>query len=143
MGEFAPQARFRKDQVVLALAGDSILADLAIDSVAVLKVDVEGAELEVLEGLRRTLTRDRPIVIFEALPTGYHLYPAVIPIANADERQQRRKRLQALDAFLRDSGLIVAHIEADGTSTPVPRLVDAADAIRDIDLVNFVALTQD
>jgi len=99
MGEFAPETRFRKDQAVLALTGDSILADLTIDAVAVLKIDVEGAELEVLEGLRRTLTRDRPIVVFEALPTSYHLYPAIIPIANAEECQQRRKRLEALDAF--------------------------------------------
>jgi len=141
-GELAADARFRKDQVVLALAGDSILPDLMIDAVALLKVDVEGAELEVLEGLRRTLTRDRPTVIFEALPTGHHLYPAVIPITNAEERQQRRRRLQALEALLRELGLIIAHIERDGTSTPVPHLVDAVDAIRDIDLVNFVALPE-
>jgi len=39
--------------------------------------------------------------------------------------------------------MVVAHIERDGTSTPVSRLVDAADSVLNIDLVNFVAFTRD
>jgi FkbM family methyltransferase len=41
---------------------DVLPADLAPD---LIKVDVEGAELEVFEGARRTLARHRPIVVFE------------------------------------------------------------------------------
>jgi len=35
---------------------------------AVIKIDVEGAELEVLEGLREVIQRDGPVLIFELLP---------------------------------------------------------------------------
>ncbi len=35
------------------------------DRVAVLKIDVEGAELDVLKGAERVLTKDRPALLFE------------------------------------------------------------------------------
>ena len=44
------------------------LLDLLIDPrdrVSVIKIDVEGAELQVLRGATKTIRRDRPIVVFE------------------------------------------------------------------------------
>lgn len=38
----------------------------ASDRVALLKIDVEGAELDVLKGAERILTRDRPTIVFES-----------------------------------------------------------------------------
>lgn len=45
--------------------------------VRVVKVDVEGSELEVLEGGRETILRDRPALIVELL-TGAHADPAAV-----------------------------------------------------------------
>jgi FkbM family methyltransferase len=52
---------------VAVFPGDTVLATLDRPTVGVLKVDVEGAELEVLEGLRETLD-SRPFVLCEILP---------------------------------------------------------------------------
>ena len=35
------------------------------DRIALIKIDVEGAELEVLEGGKSVISRDKPLVIFE------------------------------------------------------------------------------
>jgi Methyltransferase FkbM domain len=35
------------------------------DRVSVIKIDVEGAELQVLRGAAKTIRRDRPLVVFE------------------------------------------------------------------------------
>ena len=43
---------------------DSVLAELTLDA-AVIKIDVEGAELSVLRGASRTLTSVRPTVVLE------------------------------------------------------------------------------
>jgi len=53
---------------VPVLRGD----DLGLDRVDLLKIDVQGAEVAVLKGLRRTLTRSRPglAVMIEAWPYG-------------------------------------------------------------------------
>jgi hypothetical protein len=50
------------------------LDSYGFEQVRVIKVDVEGSELEVLEGGRQTILRDRPTLILELL-TGAHADP--------------------------------------------------------------------
>ena len=45
--------------------GDDFLARERIPSASLIKIDVEGYEVEVLKGLRKTLHRDAPVVLFE------------------------------------------------------------------------------
>jgi len=47
---------------------DSISSEINIDDIALIKIDVEGAEIEVLEGLRSEIIRYRPLILFEVLP---------------------------------------------------------------------------
>lgn len=61
---------------------------MAERSAGVIKVDVEGAELEVLLGLRGLLARDRPAVVCEVLFAD--------PNADLDWHQQRNQRLTRL-----------------------------------------------
>jgi hypothetical protein len=44
---------------------DSILRSMNFGKVKFIKIDVEGAELQVLTGSMQTLRRDKPIVVFE------------------------------------------------------------------------------
>jgi FkbM family methyltransferase len=48
--------------------GDEVMESLNIRDLALIKIDVEGLELAVLQGLQRTLARQDPIVMFEAHP---------------------------------------------------------------------------
>jgi len=47
---------------------DDILAELGIDSVALMKLDVEGSEAAVLRGAMSMLSQSRPILVFELYP---------------------------------------------------------------------------
>lgn len=55
-------------EYVQCRVGDEVLSEMKIDSIAAIKIDVEGAELQVIQGLRDTLRQLRPPVIFEVLP---------------------------------------------------------------------------
>ncbi|MEM3622763.1 MAG: FkbM family methyltransferase [Candidatus Bathyarchaeia archaeon] len=50
---------------VPALPLDHLLNELDLDRIDYIKIDVEGAEFEVLEGLKETLRTKRPIIIVE------------------------------------------------------------------------------
>ena len=58
----------------IAVTVSTLDAELEGMAPAVLKIDVEGAELEVLEGARAVLARAQPIVIFEHVPSAASLY---------------------------------------------------------------------
>ena len=53
--------------------GDDLLRTLAPNRISFIKIDVEGAELEVLQGLAKTLAEHRPIVLCEIVmvPAGH------------------------------------------------------------------------
>lgn len=48
---------------------DHIVKSLGIEKVDVIKMDIEGAEIEALEGARETILKDRPVLLIEA----YHI----------------------------------------------------------------------
>ncbi len=93
------------------VAGDGFLADRGIDEIDLIKVDVEGFEKRVLEGLRETLTRFRPILVVEltyhldisfanenqllkALPPDYRLFSFDTRKANGKKSRRKGKRVR-------------------------------------------------
>lgn len=59
--------RHQADAIVQVDVPVATLDSFGFDNVGFIKIDVEGAELDVLEGARRTIMRDRPILLAELL----------------------------------------------------------------------------
>ena len=91
---------------VPAFKGDDVVAEKQIDSIAVLKIDVEGAELEVLRGFRQTLRTQQPFVVCEILPV-YHL--------NSENLRQRKKRQETVLAEIKALRYTVYRIKSAHT----------------------------
>lgn len=66
--EYRPAGFYSSYKHIVTMSGDDALAGLGSPAVAVIKIDVEGAELEVIRGLRATISANRPFVFFEVLP---------------------------------------------------------------------------
>ncbi len=95
-GFYGP-AFFSERAPVPCFDGDTLVAALTTRPVALIKIDVEGGELEVLMGLAKTIERSRPALIVEIIP----------PYANdASEHTavMRRSRIARLDELLREWG---------------------------------------
>jgi FkbM family methyltransferase len=65
---FREPERYAHAMVVPVAIGDEVLDDLGVGDVSIVKIDVEGGELDVLRGLRRTIARCAPFVFCEVLP---------------------------------------------------------------------------
>ena len=85
---------------------DDLMSQLGVDRLDFIKVDVEGMELEVFRGGRRTLETLRPVVLFETLEMF---------------REKRRERTGVADIFaaiedlLRRLGYRLCDLRSDGT----------------------------
>lgn len=99
---------FRRTQSVLMTTGDSMVEALGMQNVRLLKVDVEGAELEVLRGFRKTLATHAPYLVFEMLPAA----------PDAGEENRRVTRARDLMALLGGLGYRFRPITDTGLDEP-------------------------
>jgi FkbM family methyltransferase len=112
-------------QVATLLPGDEVMARLEIDEIAVIKIDVEGGELEVLRGLERTLRARRPYVICEILP--------VVDV-KAPTGELRLTRQEAVLDFLRKMGYAAFRVHGDLSIQPI----EAIEVHSSLDLSNYI-----
>jgi FkbM family methyltransferase len=71
LGSFLPDVRPELDLDRTKYAAVFNYADIDTfieEPIALLKIDVEGAELEIVRGMAAAIRRDRPIVVIELLP---------------------------------------------------------------------------
>lgn len=112
---------------VAVFKGDDAARHLGIRSISVLKIDVEGAELEVLTGLEDTINNLRPVVICEILP---------VPETASAEGAAKQKKTESVLHFFSKAGYRMSRIEDDGGITAL-RTIDAHE---DIALRNYLFL---
>lgn len=102
--------------LVPVLRGDTALADLRLDKIAVLKIDVEGAELDVLRGLPDTLRLWQPPVMFEVLPNFFGAERKPIDARLAAEHNQRA---EAIFDFFTTQGYGIHQVDKAGAWSPI------------------------
>lgn len=110
--DFRPTENFDHRVPVPVFKYDSLGEGITDVRVRFAKIDVEGAELEVLASMERVIERDRPPMLIELLP---------VYTADDSERLQRQGRVED---FVRDKGYVIFRIlkNADNTFAKVERI---------------------
>lgn len=85
-------SHYANARYVVASQGDTVLDSLNVKEIAVIKIDVEGAEMDVLNGLSQTLDNHRPLIICEILP---------VKNSDADIQSMRQERSNSIQASLK------------------------------------------
>jgi FkbM family methyltransferase len=89
---------------ILTFQGDDILDSLDVDEIAVIKIDVEGAELEVLNGLKSTVEKRRPYIYCEIWPLPHEDDPIYL---------EKHRRLTEIYRLLMDMDYSVLGVVPD------------------------------
>ncbi|MFW2830157.1 FkbM family methyltransferase [Sphingomonas sp. ID0503] len=129
-------SRYRAESAVTyvpARIGDEVLREMSIDDPAIIKVDVEGAEISVFRGLSGTLAEKRPICFFEVLPNyaGHDRVPIDVSLA-----ERNRAAAADLYAFFAEAGYRIHQIDQAGGEAPIDAFdLDRPDAFVGTDYV--------
>jgi FkbM family methyltransferase len=82
---------------------ESVSSLLSIDNVGIIKIDVEGAELEVIKSLSRIIRDYRPIILLEVLPV------------RSNENVLRKDRQEELEQIFNDLNYIIFRVKKTGS----------------------------
>ena len=86
--------------------GDSFISALGIEQVAAIKIDVEGAEWEVLQGLEQTIKQHRPFLFCEIWP---------LPESADPNYAVKLERRQCIFDFLQQMDYQILGVQSDAT----------------------------
>ena len=134
---FRPAGFYSFAKYIATARGDDILPRFDLEALAVIKIDVEGAELEVVEGLLASIDRYAPFIVFEVLPN-YHV--ALHAKADAETVAFREGRLEKLEQVLRSKGYVIYQMSAGGRLGRTGKIRPNATA--DLSTTDYVAVQE-
>jgi FkbM family methyltransferase len=118
--EVRPPSMYSGRMTVCVCRGDDLLRD--VDRIALIKIDAEGAEPRILEGLEQTIARHRPPILIEVLPYAHlennsydRSYFGELPEAERLRLVANRKQAgQTIAGIVERAGYRVFRVDGDG-----------------------------
>lgn len=111
IADFRPDKVYRKIFVPV-YRFEHISHELKIQKPAIIKIDVEGAELEVLQSLFDVIMRERPLVLLEILP------------CYTEKNIERISRQEQLEALLKKASYRILRVIKSSDSHTVKQLLE-------------------
>jgi len=132
---FRPAAFYKSYRYVSVRKGDSVVAELNIPEISTIKIDVEGGELEVIEGLSQTIREHKPFVIFEVLNSFLILTGEKLDQQSVEFRQSRIERMEAALTAL---GYDIYQVLPENSLKKTTKIQPGKTA--DLSMTNYVAV---
>lgn len=132
---FRPESYYSRVTHIYAVRGDDIMESLGVTDISILKIDVEGAELEVVRGLHQTIQTMTPFIVFEVL----HNY-LVVTKQSLDEKalQFRNERTRELEKLIRSLGYHIYQIRGHEGVAPVDSIEPEREGV--LEWTDYIAV---
>lgn len=98
--DFRSDAKEQRKQFVPCFKAETIIERFKLPSVGIIKIDVEGAEKEVLQGLEKLIKENQPLIQIE-----------VLPVYNK-ENAERLQRQNAIEKLIKKLNYSIFRIES-------------------------------
>ena len=127
---FRSESEYKRRIKVPILGAEFLPGELLEHKVGVLKVDVEGGELDVFRAMTPVLRKHQPLIISELLP---------IYDATTEQGSFRKERQDALTGILHDLGYCIIRLHLDGSRERLEEI----EVHSDIALTNYLFVPVD
>jgi len=135
--EHRPDSFYAGSKIIPVFRGDELFSTLSVPSISLIKIDVEGAELEVLRGLPVTLKTHRPFVVFEVLNN----YLVVTREGLSDElTAHRNEKAQQISSYFDQAGYRVFNVRGKRL---IPSKVITPEVSADLSITDYVAVPEE
>lgn len=132
---FRPDDFYKIKQYIYVMQGDDIIRELKPSQISAIKIDVEGSELEVVQGFDETLKKFSPFVIFEVLN---HYLAATKQQLDDQTISFREQRLAVLEDTLRNLGYSIYNIQSSDRIVEVPQIQPKVTS--DLSITDYLAV---
>jgi FkbM family methyltransferase len=132
---FRPESFYSGHCYVSVRKGDEVVSELKLPQISTIKIDVEGGELEVLQGLSNTIRGQQPIIVFEVLNSYLVLSEEKL---DEDLIQFRRERIDGMENALRSAGYDIYQVLPEPALKKVETIQPGTTA--DLSATNYVAI---
>ena len=124
---FRDQAVLRSEFVPL-FDFDDLSTILGLDSMSVLKIDVEGGELEVIKTLRKEIAKHKPVILMEILPV------------YEEENKSRLSRQEEIQAILDELGYAWFRVKKAGDKLKGVEMIERIGIHSDLNDCEYVVV---
>lgn len=135
---FRPNEFYKGEQTICVSIGDDIIPKLGLPRVSTIKIDVEGGELEVIDGLKQTLRDNSPFVFFEVLN---HFLVATGQRIPSEIIEFREGRCRQIECILRNIGYSIFNILPDCKLMEISQIQPRVS--NDLKITDYVAVHDD
>lgn len=132
---FRPQSFYHYTKHIYAARGDEVIDSLGISSIALIKIDVEGAELEVVRGLKTTIEKYRPFILFEVL---HHYLVVTKQKLDQETIEFRESRIQELEELIRSRRYHLYQINGEKEIIKISKI--QPKVVNDLSSTDFIAV---
>ena len=126
---FREESFYTSRTYVPVFNGDYLINQLGIKAISVIKIDIEGAELEAIRGLQETISKHQPYILCEILPV-YDL--------DTSKGSFRKKRQDLLEQIIKQEGYQICRILHDGKLI----LLDSIEIHSDLFLCEYILIPE-
>src|SRR5580704_751877 len=136
--DFRPENFHSSYSYVCLRKGDELISELQVTSIAAIKIDVEGAELEVIEGLLETIEMKKPTIIFEVLN---HFVIGTGAKLDDEHIRFRESRIAKMEDLLRSREYEIYNVLPENRLKNIRKIVPPVSA--DLSVTNYIAISKD
>ncbi|MCH8112501.1 MAG: FkbM family methyltransferase [Proteobacteria bacterium] len=133
--EYRPGGFYFYHKYIPVISGDEVLLTFELPAISLVKIDVEGAELEVIRGLSLLIKKHKPYIVFEILPN--YLFATKTEL-DEEISEIRKQRHADTEKELRAHGYLIYQIQTDNSL----RKIDAIKAARR-HVFNYIAVPEE